>query len=262
MTEERKTLERPLTPRSVVASLLLGMHPPRLAGSRLVRWCGLFGIAPGTARVALSRMVDRGELVAQDGVYELAGRVRGRQPAQEWSLAPDLLRWQGRWAIAVVDAGARPATERAALRDAMRRLRYGEEREGVWVRPDNLPDAAAPADAWAIARSQCSWWRGEPEADAAERAELLFAPKAWARRAEQLTPRLRRVTESLTAGTDSRLADGFVVGAAVLAHVRADPLLPAELCPSDWPGADLRGAYAAYQGAFASAVRDWFRGDA
>ena len=136
MTEERKTLERPLTPRSVIASLLLGMHPPRLAGSRLVRWCGLFGIAPGTARVALSRMVDRGELVAQDGVYELAGRVRGRQPAQEWSLAPDLLRWQGRWAIAVVDAGARPATERVALRDARQPARRRRARRRVGHRAE------------------------------------------------------------------------------------------------------------------------------
>jgi phenylacetic acid degradation operon negative regulatory protein len=57
-----------------------------MPGSRLVRWCGIFGIAEGTARVALSRMVERGELVADDGVYELAGRVRGRQPAQDWTV--------------------------------------------------------------------------------------------------------------------------------------------------------------------------------
>ena len=41
-----------------------------------MRWCGLFGVAEGTARVALSRMVDRGELRSGSGVYELAGRVR------------------------------------------------------------------------------------------------------------------------------------------------------------------------------------------
>ena len=29
----------------------------------------------------------------------------------------------------------------------------------------------------------------------------------------------------------------FLAGAAALRHVRADPLLPAELLPADWPGA-------------------------
>ena len=76
----------PLTARSIIASLLLGMHPPRLASSRLVRWCSLFGISEGTARVALSRMVERGELTAEAGVYELAGAVRRRQSAQDWAL--------------------------------------------------------------------------------------------------------------------------------------------------------------------------------
>src|SRR2546429_4767176 len=124
MTQERKPraaqaaavlLERPLAPRSLIASLLLGMRPPRMRAGRLVEWCGLFGVAEGTARVALSRMLDRGELTAADGVYELAGRLRGRQPAQEWSLAPRPKEWDGDWLLGVVDARARAATERAAL---------------------------------------------------------------------------------------------------------------------------------------------------
>ena len=43
-------LPRPLTPRSIIASLLLGIHPPRLRGTLLVRWCGLMGMAEGTTR--------------------------------------------------------------------------------------------------------------------------------------------------------------------------------------------------------------------
>src|SRR4051812_28186780 len=106
MAQERKTraatavlLERPLAPRSLIASLLLGMRPPRMPASRLVEWCGLFGVAEGTARVALSRMVDRGELIAADGVYELAGRLQERQFAQEWSLAPRPKVWDGGWLL-------------------------------------------------------------------------------------------------------------------------------------------------------------------
>src|SRR5690349_8633221 len=97
-------LERPLSARSVIASLLLGLHPPQMRAARLVQWCELFGIAPGTARVALSRMTERGELVAVDGTYELAGRVRARQSTQEWSLAAraPARRWPGDWRFGVV----------------------------------------------------------------------------------------------------------------------------------------------------------------
>ena len=47
----------PLTARSVLASALLGMDPPELPVSQLVRLTGLFGISENRARVALSRMV-------------------------------------------------------------------------------------------------------------------------------------------------------------------------------------------------------------
>src|SRR3954449_5940662 len=90
-------LERPLSPRSLVASLLLRTRPPRMRGARLVQWCELFGVAEGTTRVALSRMVERGELVAADGVYEIAGRVGHRRGAQDWSLDPEVKAWDGKW---------------------------------------------------------------------------------------------------------------------------------------------------------------------
>lgn len=252
-------LERPLTARSVIASLLLGMRPPRLAGARLVRWCGLFGITEGTARVALSRMVGSGELRAAAGVYELQGRVRGRQPAQEWSLDPALADARGRWRMAIVDGAARAASDRAALRDAMRRLRMAEAREGVWARPANLPRAAAPDDAWDVADSQCAWWTGDPDEDPHALADRLFAPRAWAARAGALVSRLRAVTEEVGRGSDELLAGAFTVGAASLAHVRADPLLPAELCGPGWPGPALRDGYREYQRVFGAAVREWFR---
>jgi phenylacetic acid degradation operon negative regulatory protein len=260
MTQERNNLgvlERPLSPRSLIGSLLLGMRPPRMPGSRLVEWCALFGVAEGTARVALSRMVDRGELAATNGVYELAGHLERRQGVQDWSLAPELLPWSGEWTLGIVEPGARTATERSALRDAGRRLRMVEVREGVWSRPANLPRAAGPSDAWATADAQCAWWSARPAVDDDRLAARLFAPSAWAARAELLRARL--VASTVPAGgAGHEIADAFVVGAATLAHVRADPLLPTELVGLDWPGDALRAAYREYQAAFSGAVRDWF----
>src|SRR5689334_8314886 len=186
-------LARPLTARSVIASLLLGMHPPRMPAHRLVQWCALFGIASGTARVALSRMAERGELVAKDGVYELAGRVRSRQAAQDWSLAPSLREWRTGWSVAVVTREARAANARAAFRTAMGRCRYAEVREGCCTRPDNLPRESAPEDAWATVDAQCSWWTGRPEGDERSLADELFTPKLWADRARDLADGLALV---------------------------------------------------------------------
>jgi phenylacetic acid degradation operon negative regulatory protein len=253
-------LERPLTARSVVLSLLLGMHPPRMPAQRLVQWCELFDIAPGTTRVALSRMADRGELRARDGVYELAGRVAERQRAQDWSIDPSLGEWDGRWSLALVTVDARSAAARAALREAMRRCRYAEVREGCWTRPDNLPRAAAPDEAWAVVDEQCARWTGAPDGRAREVAAALFDPHGWAERAQELSRRTVAATERLQRDGADHLAAAFLLGAATLQHVRNDPLLPAALLPARWPGDDLRAAYRAYQAAFADATVAWFRG--
>jgi phenylacetic acid degradation operon negative regulatory protein len=262
MTEGRNTnelLERPLTPRSLVASLLLGMHPPRMPVDRLVRWCELFGVAPGTARVALSRMRERGELAGDDGVYELSGRLRSRQPAQDWSVAPDFDAWSGEWRLALVTVDARSASQRAALRDAMHRCRYAELREGVWTRPDNLPRASAPADAWKVIDEQCAWWQGSPAGEGPDVAAACFDTPAWEARAHMLLAQTASSTAGLHDGDDGQLATAFVVGAATLQHLRNDPLLPAELLPATWPGNELRTAYREYQETFASVVREWFQ---
>ena len=144
MTATRDDLGlRPLTARSVVASTLLGMRPPELTPQLLVRSGELFGISGGSTRTALSRMVAAGELEAVDGRYRLAGHLLERQARQDASRHPRLrAAWDRTWRTAVVVAGRRPAAERAALRAAMARARYGELREGVWLRPDNLVEPA------------------------------------------------------------------------------------------------------------------------
>ena len=251
-------LERPLSARSVMASLLLGMHPARMRGALLVRWCALFGIASGTARVALHRMAARGELRVADGRYELAGPLATRQRVQDWSLDPHLLTWDGRWRLAVVLVGARSAADRQAFRDAMRRLRLVELREGVWLRPDNLPSEAAPSEAARIVDAQCQFFGARPDGGDRDTLVARFDPAGWDRRARELTTRLDRAAAAIGGGDDRMLAAGFVTGAAVLGHVRADPLLPDELLSSPSPAPALRAAYHAYRSAFADATARWF----
>ncbi|HEX2314567.1 MAG TPA: PaaX family transcriptional regulator C-terminal domain-containing protein [Thermomonospora sp.] len=223
---------RPLTARSVVLSTLLGCHPPRLRARHLVRVGELFGIAEGTVRVALSRMVAAGDLAQEDGAYQLTDRLLRRQARQDESVAPRTRPWDGTWEIAVVTTDRRPAGDRTALRQAMAVLRLAELREGTWLRPANLCRERPP-----IVTQQCAFLTGRPEEDPRLLAAALWNLPAWAAMAH----RLRRAL----ADADT-MARRFTVSAAILRHLVADPLLPDELLPDDWPGTALRADYATF----------------
>jgi phenylacetic acid degradation operon negative regulatory protein len=233
---------RPLSARSIVASTLLGVRPPRLPARALVASGRLFGIAEGTVRTALSRMVAAGELVVRGGGYELAGPFLDRRERQDESRVGAVRSWDGTWELAIVDGERRTAADRTALREAMRALRFAELREGVWLRPDNLDPARLP-DARAVVDLQCTTMAATPDPSTAER---LWDLDGWAVRASELVV-------ALVPDRFDDLAASFILSAGVLRHLQADPLLPAALLPDAWPGPRLRQAYEGYDAAFKAA---------
>ncbi|HEV7759916.1 MAG TPA: PaaX family transcriptional regulator C-terminal domain-containing protein [Acidimicrobiales bacterium] len=252
--------ERALTARSVVASTLLGVLPPRLPTRHLAGACALFGISDGTARVAISRMVAAGELEAAAGGYALTGALLDRSNRQDLSAEAATRPWApgDGWAMAVVVAEGRPPAERAALRRAAEALRLAERREGVWLRPDNLPPGALP-DAEAVVAAQCDRYTAVPAGDGATLAASLWDLAGWSARADRLAEALARTGPALETGDRTALPEGFVLSAAVLRHLQADPLLPAALLPSPWPGPALRRAHRAWRRAFESTWATWAR---
>jgi len=254
---------RRLAARSVIASTLLGVSPPELPTRSLVASAELLGVSAGTARVAMSRMVAAGELEPTGDGYRLAGHLLARQARQDQSRTWSPTAWDGAWRTALVPAEARPAADRAQLRRAMAALRHGELRDGVWIRPDNLPAGTLPAAEATAADQTITIVGALAEAtDPVALAATVWDLDGWAATADGLLDELAPLQRRLDDEDVTALADGFVVAAAVLRHLQADPLLPSGLLPQRWPGPALRSAEDRFDRSFKSVLRTWLHAHA
>jgi phenylacetic acid degradation operon negative regulatory protein len=222
-----KPLSR-LTARSVVLSVLLGAHPAWASSSELVTLTSDFGIKEPTLRVALTRMVGAGDLVRSADGYRLSERLLARQRRQDDALDPSLRSWDGLWTTLVITSVGSDARSRASIRNTLQNRRFGELREGVWMRPDNLERQSTDD---LLGRPRVLVARDE---DPVGLAAQLWDLPAWARVGGHLLDQMRGATD-----TPRR----FVAAAAAVRHLLTDPVLPEELLPENWPGAELRRAY-------------------
>ncbi|MET0898845.1 MAG: PaaX family transcriptional regulator C-terminal domain-containing protein [Mycobacterium sp.] len=217
-----------LTARSVVLSVLLGAHPAWATTAELIRLTADFGINDNALRVALTRMVAAGDLIRSADGYRLSDRLSARQRRQDDALAPRVRNWDGAWTTLVITTVGVDARLRASLRKALQENRFGELREGVWLRPDNLEVDLAEeiAGRVRVLRSH--------DDHPAELAGMLWDLPGWAATGSGLLDEM---------GAADGVPGRFVAAAGMVRHLLADPLLPAELLPAGWPGDELRSAY-------------------
>ncbi len=226
------------------------MDPPELPVAQLIRLTGLFGISENRARVALSRMVTSGEATTGgSGLYRLAGHLVQRQARQSASRSGATAAYEGEWHLAVVTTSGSTAEVRTARRRALTYARLGELREGVWMRPDNVAFRLADDMGGDI-----ELMTARPH-DAQRLVDELWDLPAWSTRAASL---LDRLGELAPRGPEA-LAPGFELSAAVLRHLQADPLLPEQLLPDDWPGRRLRTAYDRWDAEYRTTLYQWSR---
>ena len=216
--------------------MLLGAHPPTMSARDLVAAVGLVGVAESAARAALSRMVSAGDLHRADGVYTLSPRLLARQRRQDAAVTPETAPWQGDWETAVITATGRDPADRAALRADLTTLRMAELREGIWLRPANLPRPWPASVEHATVRLT-----SRPSGDPSALARTLWDLDGWASEARTL----------IAASASPDQATRFAAIAMSVRHLLTDPVLPPELLPPDWPGSALRAGYAEY--------RDWLK---
>jgi phenylacetic acid degradation operon negative regulatory protein len=217
-----------MTARSVVLSVLLGLHPAWATAAELRQLTSDFDIRESTVRVALTRMVSAGDLVRSADGYRLSDRLLARQRRQDGAIDPKTRPWAGDWTTVVITSVGIDARTRALLRNTLQHNRFGELREGVWLRPDNLVADLGP-DAKARTRTLVS-----RDHDAPGLAAMLWDLPGWAAHGHALH---RTMTDA------DDIPTRFVTAAAIVRHLLTDPVLPDELLPANWPGARLRRAY-------------------
>lgn len=222
-----RTLNR-MTARSVVLSVLLGAHPAWASVPELLRLTEDFGLKESTVRVALTRLVSTGDLIRSADGYRLSDRLLARQRRQDDAMRPLVKPWDGMWTTLVITSVGVDARSRAALRTTLQQNRFGELREGVWLRPNNLA-LALPKDVTRRVRVMHS--RDDHPAELA--GELWDLP-AWSRTAQRLLDDMEAASD-----TPSR----FVAAAGMVRHLLTDPVLPDELLPPAWPATALRESY-------------------
>lgn len=225
-----------LTARSVILSALLGIHPAEAPAGMLVRIAAELELQESAVRVALTRMVAVGDLERRDRAYRLAPRLLERQRRQDAALASAVRAWTGNWRLALVTTGAADSTDRAVLREWLRNEKFGELREGAWIRPDNIeiaPDTTG----------RLNYLTARPDEPASKLANRLFDLRGWANQAQHL------ITVSESAAS---MRERFELAAACMRHLLNDPLLPPELLPAEWPGDSLRTLYELFRADFAA----------
>mgnify|MGYP000656241259 CR=1 FL=1 len=155
---------------------------------------------------ALTRMVAGGDLIRSDDGYRLSERLLERQRRQDDALRPALRDWDGSWVTAVVTSVGEDARTRSDLRKLLQDSRFGELREGVWLRPDNLRAELDPGIARHVRLLRSI--DGAP----AELAAQLWDLAGWSAAATELIAAMSRARD---------LPTEFTIAAAMVRHLEA-----------------------------------------
>lgn len=213
----------------------------------VVRMLDPVGIAAPAVRTAISRMVTQGWLepvqLAGGRGYRTTDRANRRlDEAGNRVYRRGLPAWDGYWHLAFVE----PPQDRAArsrLRADLTFVGYAEVADHVWVSPFPRAELGSVLErAGATARTARAE-RFDPEPlDAWDLDGLRAAYDGWLASAEK---RIRGHLEAHEDDDEAAFAARFHLVHDWRKFLFADPGLPDDLLPRDWPGRDAAALFAA-----------------
>jgi phenylacetic acid degradation operon negative regulatory protein len=219
-------------------------NPEFVPSALLVALLGAFGVGDAAARAAISRLARRGQLEGvrhgRHTAYRLAPRSFSRAQAEAWRMmrfgTPRA--WDHQWTCVVFSIPEAERGRRPALRQRLRDLGLGPLFDGFWITPRAPLDAIDRALQELEVRDAAVFRVSEVPRPGG--TDLLAAWDLAALRAgyDDLVVRLERLVARIRAGTvpgDDALVTRVDVCNQWRTLAEADPGLPPELLPADWP---------------------------
>lgn len=224
--------------------------------SALVAAAELFGIAGGSLRVAVTRLLASGRL-ARDGRgrYRLGPAAEAvDRHARSWREGEARLRrWDGRWIAVQVSDPVDLASDRALTWLGLEWLR-----PGLALRPDNWKGGAdalrEELTALGLAEDALVFRLDSLSAREEDEARGLWNPKELLRGYRETLSELDRSARTLAKRSEANaMVESFLLGGHVIRQLVRDPLLPEALVPGD----ERRAVIAAMRGYDRAGRRAW-----
>jgi phenylacetic acid degradation operon negative regulatory protein len=214
-----------------------------------------FGVGAEATRAALSRSSRRGRLegarTGRTTAYRLAPAVRDRALVLSRRLmgfGAEPVAWDGMWTCVAFSVPESDRPRRLALRRRLRALGFGALFDGLWISPrapvDEVDAALRELDIADAAVLRVTEVPRDGGADLLSAWDLDTLRERY----DAFVALLGRVAPRLAAG-EIGSAEALITRTEVLAAwrdlVAADPALPDELLPDDWPLPAARRAFVA-----------------
>lgn len=234
-----------VTARSIITETLSVAEwtgQPVVPVRMLIRACGIFGFSANTVRVTLVKMRADGTVVSPErGTYELGAKSRElSHRIMGWRNVSDrTVDWDRSWVGVYV--GHLSRSDRAALgrrTRAFRLLGFRELEDGLFIRPNNLEGGVAEVrvtlERLGVEANAICTRVDEFSGRDGVRALNLWDTAATMTGYRELREQLER---SLRARQDQPLVEAvreaFLLGREVIRWVTLDPLLPADIAPTE-----------------------------
>ncbi|MFO7900611.1 MAG: PaaX family transcriptional regulator C-terminal domain-containing protein [Planctomycetota bacterium] len=151
--------------------------------------------------------------------------------------------WDGRWCLVTYDLPQQATTMRRRLIRSMRQVGLGELTQSTWISPyDWSAQVSADAETYQAAE-HLNWALGAHvilHGSPAEAVRDMWPLAELADRYRQLRERARSTPKSDLG--QPALGNALRIAKDWMAVELDDPMLPAQLLPTDWPAAEARSA--------------------
>jgi len=254
--------------RSILLTLLGELVRPagRSAWTQsMIAALGLFGVEPQAARLAISRLAERGWLVGTRigrrtrwGFTPELDKLLDEGAARIYGFGPEDRRWDGQWLLLLVSVPEHQRRLRSTMAVRLGWAGFGSLAKGVWVSPwtNREPEAVGLTRELGIEGALSFLTTSGSPSDRDGIVERSWDLHSLSAQYERFLYRFRGEapgeSAEATAGLLSLVHDWrrFPI---------LDPGLPTELLPAGWPAADAASRFSELRSSWQPAAMDWWK---